>query len=173
MVTSFKFIFHTMKLFYRFVDFKDLSCKTYRKLIKHLYDTLFIKEGKMSNQANNVGLTQKQIDDAMRGIREAISGGDMPNTDILELTEKIEDGKDDLLNTLNTMLRDKKAETNNDSMESRNSSEKKEKSNEIKHSVLENLVIEALKPQLTNWLNANLPDIVRNIVEKEIKKLVP
>lgn len=132
----------------------------------------------MSNQANNVGLTQKQIHDAMRGIREAISGGDMPNTDVLELTEKIEDGQDNLLSTLNTMLKDKnevsdKTETDNIKIGQSHSSEKKHKSPETNHSVLENLVIEALKPQLTNWLNANLPDIVRNIVEKEIKKLVP
>ena len=126
----------------------------------------------MSNHANNVGLTQKQIHDAMRGIRETISGGDMPNTDVLELTEKVEDNEADLLSTLNSMLRDKKEATDkvqnhNKSIEPITSSDKNDKSTETNHSVLENLVIEALKPQLTSWLNANLPNIVRSIVEKK------
>jgi len=38
---------------------------------------------------------------------------------------------------------------------------------------LENLVVEAIKPFLTEWLDKNLPTIVENIVQKEIKKLVP
>ena len=38
---------------------------------------------------------------------------------------------------------------------------------------LEELIIEMLKPQLSDWLNKNLPDIVNNIVQREIKKLIP
>jgi cell pole-organizing protein PopZ len=38
---------------------------------------------------------------------------------------------------------------------------------------LEELIIELLKPQLSDWLNKNLPDIVNNIVQREIKKLIP
>jgi cell pole-organizing protein PopZ len=38
---------------------------------------------------------------------------------------------------------------------------------------LEDMVIEILKPQLAEWLNKNLPDIVTSIVQKEIKKIIP
>ncbi len=38
---------------------------------------------------------------------------------------------------------------------------------------LEDLVIEAMRPFLAQWLNENLPTIVRQIVTKEIKKLIP
>lgn len=38
---------------------------------------------------------------------------------------------------------------------------------------LEDLVIETMKPLLSEWLNTNLPVIIKQIVEKEIKKLIP
>ena len=38
---------------------------------------------------------------------------------------------------------------------------------------LEELVIEAIKPILSEWLEQNLAIIVKQIVEKEIKKLIP
>ncbi len=43
----------------------------------------------------------------------------------------------------------------------------------IKNSSLEDLVTEMMKPMLGKWLNENLPAIVRNVVEKEIKRLAP
>ena len=36
---------------------------------------------------------------------------------------------------------------------------------------VEDLVVEALKPMLREWLDANLPGMVENIVQREIKKL--
>ena len=42
-----------------------------------------------------------------------------------------------------------------------------------KDKIIEELVKEALKPELKNWLNKNLPIIVRQLVEKEIKKIIP
>ena len=38
---------------------------------------------------------------------------------------------------------------------------------------LENLVIEAIKPMMANWLNENLPIIVEEVVRKEIRKILP
>lgn len=38
---------------------------------------------------------------------------------------------------------------------------------------LEDLVVEAIRPMLAEWLNDNLGTIVRKLVEKEIKKIVP
>ncbi|MFV9875640.1 MAG: DUF2497 domain-containing protein [Rickettsiales endosymbiont of Dermacentor nuttalli] len=38
---------------------------------------------------------------------------------------------------------------------------------------LEDLIIEILKPYLKEWLDNNLPSIVKHIVEKEVQKLIP
>lgn len=40
-------------------------------------------------------------------------------------------------------------------------------------STLEDLVVESLKPELSQWLNNNLPVLVKGLVEKEIRKLLP
>ena len=40
-------------------------------------------------------------------------------------------------------------------------------------STLEDLVVESLKPELSEWLNHNLPILVQSLVEKEIRKLIP
>lgn len=40
-------------------------------------------------------------------------------------------------------------------------------------STLEDLVVESLKPELSQWLNHNLPVLVQGLVEKEIRKLLP
>lgn len=39
--------------------------------------------------------------------------------------------------------------------------------------LLEDLVIEALRPFLQDWLNKNLPNLVERIVEKEIQRILP
>ena len=38
---------------------------------------------------------------------------------------------------------------------------------------VEQLVIDLIKPQLSKWLDDHLPNIVKDVVEKEIKKLIP
>ncbi|BFD46573.1 MAG: PopZ family protein [Rickettsia endosymbiont of Sergentomyia squamirostris] len=38
---------------------------------------------------------------------------------------------------------------------------------------LEDIIIEMLRPQLSQWLNTNLPLLVKQLVEKEIQKLIP
>jgi cell pole-organizing protein PopZ len=38
---------------------------------------------------------------------------------------------------------------------------------------LEDLVVELIKPELSRWLNNNLPTIVQRVVEKEIRNLIP
>lgn len=40
-------------------------------------------------------------------------------------------------------------------------------------STVEDLVVESLKPMMAEWLNQNLPIIVKQIVEREVKKLIP
>lgn len=43
----------------------------------------------------------------------------------------------------------------------------------IKHRTLEDLVVEMMRPQLGKWLDENLPSLVKDLIEKEIKRLVP
>lgn len=38
---------------------------------------------------------------------------------------------------------------------------------------VEDLVVEAITPMLSKWLDSNLPKIVEDMVQKEIKKLIP
>lgn len=40
-------------------------------------------------------------------------------------------------------------------------------------STVEDLIVEALKPMLSDWLDKNLATIVKQLVEKEIQKLIP
>lgn len=44
--------------------------------------------------------------------------------------------------------------------------------NNSKVKVLEDLVVELLRPQLTHWLNQSLPPLVKQLVEKEIRCLI-
>jgi uncharacterized protein len=38
---------------------------------------------------------------------------------------------------------------------------------------VEEIVIELLRPEITKWLDSNLPNIVKSVVEKEIRKIIP
>ncbi|MCD6035691.1 MAG: hypothetical protein K0R63_1432 [Rickettsiales bacterium] len=40
-------------------------------------------------------------------------------------------------------------------------------------STMEDLVIEAMRPYLKDWLDKNLPPLVKRLVEKEIRRLIP
>jgi cell pole-organizing protein PopZ len=43
-----------------------------------------------------------------------------------------------------------------------------------KHSkTIEELVTDMLKPELSKWLNLHLPKIIRELVEQELKRIVP
>ena len=88
--------------------------------------------------------------------------------DVLELTDVIEDqdGKDlisakpaeevsDILKNFTDTVKDKNLDSN---ISSKNP--------------LEEVVMEMLKPELKVWLDKNLPSLVKELVESEIKKLV-
>lgn len=121
---------------------------------------------------------QKHIDEAMQDIREAMYTSAVPNADILELTDRVEEVDEQAeeewsvegrLDVLQEIL-------SSDSIKdiqqvSRKFSEdeffKKESGNLSKEELLE-----ALKPQMNAWLDENLHAIVLKAVEKEVKKLV-
>lgn len=56
------------------------------------------------------------------------------------------------------------------------SAKTKKESNSLKFDsglTVEELIAELIKPHLSNWLDDNLPSIVKDTVEKEVKKLLP
>ena len=87
--------------------------------------------------------------------------------DILELTEIIDQDEEELIST-------KSAEKVNDILKDFTSTikDKNLDNNVSSKNTLEELVIEMLKPELKTWLDKNLPSLVKELVESEIKKLV-
>ncbi|HJD66235.1 MAG TPA: PopZ family protein [Rickettsia endosymbiont of Bembidion nr. Transversale] len=87
--------------------------------------------------------------------------------DILELTEIIDQDEEELIST-------KSAEKVNDILKNFTSTikDKNLDNNVSSKNALEELVIEMLKPELKTWLDKNLPSLVKELVESEIKKLV-
>lgn len=87
--------------------------------------------------------------------------------DILELTEIIDQNEEELIST-------KSAEKVNDILKDFTSTikDKNLDNNVSSKNALEELVIEMLKPELKTWLDKNLPSLVKELVESEIKKLV-
>lgn len=99
------------------------------------------------------------------------SSPDVGEDDILELTETYDSEtsseeenllSDDQFDQTSKILNGFSAKINGD-----NFSHKKRKES----GALEDLVIDILKPEIKSWLNNNLQTIVRQIVEKEIKRL--
>lgn len=96
-----------------------------------------------------------------------------PNTDeddILELTETydLEDSSEEknllsegMFDETSEIIKSFSAKVNSDDFDQRKKSS----------GALEDLVIDILRPEISSWLNNNLPAIVRQIVEKEIKRL--
>ncbi len=96
-----------------------------------------------------------------------------PNTDeddILELTETydLEDSSEEknllsegMFDETSEIIKSFSAKVNSDDSDQRKKSS----------GALEDLVIDILRPEISSWLNNNLPAIVRQIVEKEIKRL--
>ncbi|HJD62373.1 MAG TPA: PopZ family protein [Rickettsia endosymbiont of Degeeriella rufa] len=87
--------------------------------------------------------------------------------DILELTEIIDQDEEELISTqsaekVNDILKDFTSTIKDKNLENNVSSK----------NALEELVIEMLKPELKTWLDKNLPSLVKELVESEIKKLV-
>ncbi len=127
------------------------------------------------------------IEDILKSIRKIIdnrSGNkeDKPaNDEVLELTSMVKE-KDSQLESedLSMELEEERLISDKSAMEV--SGILKEfadkagsaiKDGKKKSLTLEEIVIEMLRPQLKKWLNDNLPSIVQQLVEKEIKRLIP
>lgn len=110
------------------------------------------------------------IEDILKSIKGVISEHKNLNSqdeDILELTEIMDQDEEELISNksaekvkdifkdFTSTVKDKNLDT---SISSKNA--------------LEELIIEMIKPELKLWLDKNLPSIVKEIVENELKKLV-
>ncbi len=117
--------------------------------------------------ASNDPKTQEElsVEEILASIRGVINGHSTKfsrnkehEEDILELTDN------------EILLSDEVAEEAKESL--RNFANKVEESTKYKaYNGVEELVISILKPEIKSWLNANLPSIVRQIVEKEVQRL--
>jgi cell pole-organizing protein PopZ len=79
-----------------------------------------------------------------------------PKTEQLLSTESVVESYSALKNLINTVTK-----PTSDGLTTRNGT------------TVEDLVVESMRPYLKEWLDKNLPSIVKNLVEKEIRKLVP
>ncbi|ABV84569.1 DUF2497 domain-containing protein [Rickettsia massiliae] len=111
------------------------------------------------------------IEDILKSIKGVINERKNPiheNEDVLELTEIVnQDEEEKLIST-------KSAEEVGDIFKNFTDTikDKKLDNNISSKNALEELVVEMLKPELKAWLDKNLPVLVKELVEIEIKKLV-
>nr|CDI29337.1 hypothetical protein RMONA_3400 [Rickettsia monacensis IrR/Munich] len=110
----------------------------------------------------------KSIKGVINERKNPIHENDSEDEDILELTEIVnQDEEEKLIST-------KSAEEVGDIFKSFTDTieDKKLNNNISSKNALEELVVEMLKPELKAWLDKNLPLLVKELVEIEIKKLV-
>lgn len=100
------------------------------------------------------------------------SKSDRSDDDILELTEVSEVKAENDNASLSIGVKDEVMQRINDFVSRVSSIDHKNvKSKDSHNSSLEELVIRLIKPEISSWLEDNLPNIVRQIVQQEIDKL--
>ncbi|MFK7761569.1 MAG: DUF2497 domain-containing protein [Candidatus Midichloriaceae bacterium] len=89
-----------------------------------------------------------------------------------KISQELYNLKDDLVNN---KLKNVNFDTLDltDIVNEENSDYKDELSRSDNGKSMEELVKEILRPELKRWLNDNLPAIVKQLVDKEIKKIIP
>lgn len=153
-----------------------------------------------NNSSSAEQKAEQNMDKVLDSIKDVITNNSAePNKNVLELTEKVtvdhkssaansDSSNDDILNKIDNSLsegnRNKQDQLLNESaaQESKNvlkdlikmtGKSTADQSNSRGGTSLEDLVIGILKPELSLWLNNNLPNIVTAVVQKEINKLIP
>ncbi|WP_064429463.1 DUF2497 domain-containing protein [Rickettsia sp. Tenjiku01] len=120
------------------------------------------------NQDMSIEDILKSIKGVINERKNPIHENDSEDEDVLELTEIVkQDEEEKLIST-------KSAEEVGDIFKSFTDTikDKKLDNNISSKNALEELVVEMLKPELKAWLDKNLPVLVKELVEIEIKKLV-
>ncbi|AJQ51596.1 MAG: DUF2497 domain-containing protein [Rickettsia conorii subsp. raoultii] len=125
------------------------------------------KENK-KNQDMSIEAILKSIKGVINERKNPIHENDSEDEDVLELTAIVNQGEEEKL------ISTKSAEEVGDIFKNFTDTikDKKLDNNISSKNALEELVIEMLKPELKAWLNKNLPVLVKELVEIEIKKLV-
>ncbi|WP_016917020.1 DUF2497 domain-containing protein [Rickettsia honei] len=120
------------------------------------------------NQDMSIEDILKSIKGVINERKNPIHENDSADEDVLELTEIVnQDEEEKLIST-------KSAEEVGDIFKNFTDTikDKKLDNNISSKNALEELVVEMLKPELKAWLDKNLPVLVKELVEIEIKKLV-
>lgn len=140
-----------------------------------------------SNIAVTKDITDEVLEDILDNIKDVITRR-APNTDILDLTTKVVDSTETQCQKAGYTSTKLAANQNDTLIDVKVAQESREalkhfirlaEKNEIDSlplkngTTVEDIIIDLLKPQLSDWLNKNLPGIVNNIVQREIKKLIP
>lgn len=135
--------------------------------------------------------SEMSVEDILKSIKQVINNCD-DNTDVLELTDifidpkvtetvalqdKIEDNlnsKEDSKIFTESLMSDKSAAETSNILQNLSEVTKGEISrNTTKARTIEDLVVEMIRPQLSDWLDKNLPLLVKQLVEKEIRRMIP
>jgi len=133
---------------------------------------------------NDKKMQDMSVEDILKSIKGIIDKRNNPNEDeddVLELTEIDMDHDNESPLDLNNIAEEEnlissKLASETSSILKQFSEKAKSVVKEYKKSknlTLDELVIDMLRPQLKQWLDDNLPLLVKELVEKELKKLVP
>ncbi|WP_425363258.1 DUF2497 domain-containing protein [Candidatus Tisiphia endosymbiont of Hybos culiciformis] len=139
----------------------------------------------------NQDMSVEEILKSIKGMIDNRSGTQSNDDDILELTNIVGEGEawnegDNLEeNNVHSQLTEELLQasliSNKSAAEttkifqhfSKTAREINSNTSNSKVKTLEELIVEMIRPQLSQWLDKNLPLLVRQLVEKEIQKLLP
>jgi cell pole-organizing protein PopZ len=100
----------------------------------------------------------------------------MTKVAIDNIVEKLDPDKLDFtqLALANHLISKKAAKAASESLKQLAEAKQKQNSQPVKSksNTIENLVVELIKPYLQTWLDENLPKIVKNLVAKEINRIM-
>ncbi|MDD9335213.1 MAG: DUF2497 domain-containing protein [Rickettsiaceae bacterium] len=164
---------------------QDMSVEEILKSIKGMIDSrATINAGGLGNRSD--GATPPTYKDDSTDFSSINYSNSQSNDDeILELTNIVEDEANKLENNRHSELEeellqtslvsDKSAAETTKIFQHFSKTAKEISANASNPTVktLEDIIIEMLRPQLSQWLNTNLPLLVKQLVEKEIQKLIP
>lgn len=150
---------------------------------------MFKEQGQKENltQGNASHSEEQAINEAMRNIRTSMQSDNNPDTDVLDLTERVEEQSGTNSNFQGFMNQEVQQHLNR-TASSEGSSQKTSgyninrtaqqpsgdqgQLNSSANDTLESIVLKALRPQLQMWLDENLPRLVEKSVEKEMRNLI-
>jgi uncharacterized protein len=115
------------------------------------------------------------IEEILKSIRGVISKHEdaQNNDEVLELTNVVDDN-DDVANDYEHLISASTFQETAESLKSFADKAKHAVKNVQTHKALtiDKMVEQMMRPQLKEWLDNNLPNLVKELVEKEIKRLI-